>query len=94
MTVTIVPSNSLLNLPEEVLRIIFGYLNDTTLCTDVRPVCRQLKILIDNYVELGKLRGRIYHNSGFRIILFLVIFSIYLFDFFRIAVFGSIRRRK
>ena len=53
MTISKIPSNSLLNLPEEVVRIIFGHLDDKTLYCSVRPVCHQLKTLIDNYLELG-----------------------------------------
>ena len=53
MTVSKIPSNSLLNLPEEILRIIFGHLDDKALYWSVRPVCHQLKTQIDNYLELG-----------------------------------------
>ena len=53
MTIHKILSNSLLNLPEEVLRIIFGHLDDETLYCVVRQVCHQLKMQIDNYVELG-----------------------------------------
>ena len=53
MTIHKILSNSLLNLPEEVLRIIFGHLDDKTLYCRVRAVCHQLKMQIDSYVELG-----------------------------------------
>ena len=53
MIISKITSNSLLNLPEEVLRIIFGHLDDKALYCSVRPVCHQLKTQIDNYLELG-----------------------------------------
>ena len=55
MTVTIYYKNGLLNLPEEIFRMIFTYLDDKTLFYILRLVCHQLKTLVENYVELGKL---------------------------------------
>ena len=54
MTVIISHAHELLNLPEEILRIIFAYLDDETLYYRLRPVCHQLKMQIENFVELGK----------------------------------------
>ena len=56
MTVIISSTNELLNLPEEVLRIIFAYLDDEALYHNLRHVCCQLKMQVENFVELGKFR--------------------------------------
>ena len=45
---------SLLNLPEELVRVIFGYLSDQEVFFRVRYVCHQLKIFSEKYVNIGK----------------------------------------
>ena len=43
-----------LDLPEEVFRIIFGYLTDAEVYFKLRAVCSQLRDYAEKYVELGK----------------------------------------
>ena len=44
----------LLELPEEVIRMIFGFLNNGEVYFKLRMVCRKLCDLVENYIELGQ----------------------------------------
>ena len=44
----------LVDLPEEILRHVFGYLTDADLYFNVRCACQQLENYVDDYVQLGK----------------------------------------
>ena len=54
MTRTIFPTCHLVDLPEEVIRLIFAYLDDAVLYNKVRGVCHQLKVYVEHFVELGE----------------------------------------
>ena len=54
MSTPMFPTAGLLQLPEEVLRLLFTHLEDEVVYLKVRVVCRQLKMYVDNYVQLGK----------------------------------------
>ena len=42
-----------LQIPEEIIRLIFGYLDDNQLFFSVRPVCAHLKRIVDTTLRLG-----------------------------------------
>ena len=46
-------TTELLDLPEEVIRAIFKYLEDETLYVKVRRTCQKLNTYVENFVELG-----------------------------------------
>ena len=43
----------LLELPEEVIRLFFGFLNNGEVYFKLRMVCRKLRELVANYIQLG-----------------------------------------
>ena len=43
-----------LELPEEIFRMIFTYLDDAEVYFKLRVVCRQIKEYAEKYIELGK----------------------------------------
>ena len=53
MVLALVTPYKLLDLPEEILRLIFTHLEDDILYLKLRVVCHQLKIHVENFVELG-----------------------------------------
>ena len=44
---------SILDLPEEVILLIFGFLTDAEIYFEMRNTCRQLRSIADNYVQIG-----------------------------------------
>ena len=44
----------ILELPEEIFRMIFTYLDDAEVYFKLRVVCRQIKEYAEKYIELGK----------------------------------------
>ena len=44
----------LVDLPEEILRNVFGYLTDADIYFNVRRACKELENYVDDYVQLGK----------------------------------------
>ena len=43
----------LLELPEEVIRLFFGFLNNGEVYFKLRMVCRKLREYVANYIQLG-----------------------------------------
>ena len=44
---------NLLNLPEELIRVIFSFLTDSEVYFRVRCVCHQLQVFAEKYVQIG-----------------------------------------
>ena len=45
---------TILDLPEEVIRLIFDYLSDAEIYFEMRNTCLWLRSIADNYVHIGK----------------------------------------
>ena len=51
-------------LPEEVIRLIFGHLQDYELFLNVRPVCLHLKRIVDSDIRLGIVIINMLHTNA------------------------------
>ena len=54
----------ILDLPEEIFRMVFNYLDDAEVYFKLRVVCRQIKEYAEKYIELGKkvLHEKVYYS--------------------------------
>ena len=51
------------DLPEAILRHLFGYMSDTEVYFIMRGVSRRLRQFAEEYVEIGELNWLVYPNS-------------------------------
>ena len=49
---------TILDLPEEVIRLIFDYLSDAEIYFEMRNTCLWLRSIADNYVHIGKFKNK------------------------------------
>ena len=66
MTTVVADNYVLLNLPEEIIRIIFRYLPQSNVHFNVRAVCRQLREFVDNYIKIDSFFEENALSSGFK----------------------------